>query len=89
MNIAFVNAGEDCRDELIETMRNFAKCLENSSGLIGAHLMSEKGKSTLMGISIWKDEESFNASMAKMSTRSHTQTERRWDAPVVRQFVEL
>ena len=89
MNIAFVNAREDSRDELIETMRNFAKSLENSSGLIGAHLMSEKEKSTLMGISIWKDEESFNASMAKMSTRAPTQTERRWDAPVVRQFVEL
>jgi heme-degrading monooxygenase HmoA len=89
MNVAFVNAGSGSKDELIANMRNFAKSFENAPGLIGAHIMSEKGTSTLMGISIWLDEGSFNAAMAKIPVRPQAAAERKWDPPVVRQFVEL
>jgi len=72
-------------------MPEFAKSLENSSGLVGVHVLSEKGGTTLVGISMWDDEDSFNRAMARISHKEPTvpiETLRK-DPPIVRKFLEV
>lgn len=89
VNMAFVNPHEGKETEMAGIMRDLARLLENSPGLIAAHLMCEKGKTTLLGISMWENEEAFSSAMQKVNpppTQAPIETLRK-DVRI-RQFLE-
>lgn len=65
--MAIVNPQPGNEDEMAEVMRTFGKLLENSSGLMRVRVMKEKGKTTLLGISIWESEEAFDSAMQNVN----------------------
>jgi heme-degrading monooxygenase HmoA len=63
VNIAFVSPKLGTEGDMIERMKQFSRSFENASGLLHVHVLVEKGGTNLLGISMWKDEESFSRAM--------------------------
>jgi heme-degrading monooxygenase HmoA len=91
VNMATVRPLPGKEGELAERMRAFAEAIKNQPGIIGVHVLSEKGTNALVGMSMWTDEESFNNAMSTMSVPAHSPQadSLRSDPPMVRQFIEI
>jgi len=91
VNMASVRPLPGREKELADRMRSFAEVIKNQPGIIGVHVLSEKGTNALVGISMWTDEESFNSAMSAVSVsdRSPPADSLRSDPPLVRQFTEI
>jgi len=92
VNMAFVNPSRGKEDEMISRMHDFAKSLEIAPDLLGIHVLSEIGGNTLLGISMWKDKESFDRAMANLAAgpSSASKSEAlRENPPIARQFKEI
>jgi len=74
--------------ELRDRMKSFAKALGAQPGLVNVFVLREEGTKNLVGISIWRDKESFEAGMAKLSN-SPSKSSVSLVPPIVRQFQEV
>jgi heme-degrading monooxygenase HmoA len=63
VNVAFVDPSPGREKDLVSVMLAFADSLKKQPGLQRAHLLKEKDGKTLVGISMWDDENSFNEAM--------------------------
>lgn len=88
VNMATVEPQPGKELELRERMKSFAKALIAQPGLVNVFVMREEGSKNLVGISIWRDRESFEAGMAKLSD-SPPKSTLGLAPPVVRQFREV
>jgi heme-degrading monooxygenase HmoA len=93
MDMAFVNMATaepqpGMEHELRERMKSFAKALGAQPGLVNVFVLREEGTKNLVGISIWRDKESFEPGMAKLSN-SPSKTSVSRVPPIVRQFQEV
>jgi heme-degrading monooxygenase HmoA len=73
-------------------MHAFAKAFKLQPGLIDIHVLTEKGTDTLVGISMWEDEDSINRAMKRVESQPANSTPvetLRPNPPVVRQFFEI
>ena len=91
VNMASVKPLPGREKELADRMRSFAETIKNQPGIIGVHVLSEKGTDVLVGISMWTDEESFDNAMSAVNVSDHSppSDSLRSDPPLVRQFVEI
>jgi heme-degrading monooxygenase HmoA len=92
VNVAFVDPFLDRENELVNNMHAFAESLRGEPGLQRIHLLKEKDGKTLVGISMWDDEASFNEAMKKIATQRANAGKAealRPNPPVVRQFYEI
>ncbi len=99
VNMAFVSPKPEKEREMIERMQSFSKTFENAPGLLGVHILKERGDQsrTLIGISMWQDEEAFNRAMDSNRTPSSTSAQPRGASAealiehptVVKQYVEV
>jgi heme-degrading monooxygenase HmoA len=92
-NMAFINMATaepqpGKEHELRERMKSFAKALGAQPGLVNVFVLREEGTKNLVGISIWRDKESFEAGMAKLSN-SPSKSSVSLVPPIVRQFQEV
>jgi heme-degrading monooxygenase HmoA len=69
-------------------MKGFAEFLKTQSGLVSTFVLREEGTGALVGISIWRDKESFEKSMDAASTLPPKAPMTR-EPPKVRRFSEL
>ncbi len=91
VNMAFVVARPGKEEELAEVMRSFGQALQGHPGLLGTHVLAEKGGHTLVGISMWTDETAFQQGMTNVQAappRSLIESLRQ-EPPTMRQFVEI
>jgi heme-degrading monooxygenase HmoA len=90
INFATAEPRPGKEEQLAELMKNFRDALRPMSGNVGVYVLKEKVTGNIAGLSIWKDEASFEAAMAKMTgAPSHSPEDVRKAPPVVRQFVEI
>jgi len=92
-NMAFINMATaepqpGKEHELKERMKSFAKAFAAQPRLVNVFVLREEGTKNLVGISIWRDKESFEAGMAKLST-SPSKSSISLVPPIVRQFQEV
>jgi heme-degrading monooxygenase HmoA len=90
--MGFVNPLPGKEKELGDRMRAFGEFLRQQPGLIQTHVLAEKDGGTLLGISMWENEESFNQAMKNLELRHPTSGSAeglRPNPPVVRQFFEI
>lgn len=74
--------------ELRERMKSFAEALSAQPGLVNVFVLREEGTKNLVGVSIWRDKESFEAGMARLSN-SPSKSSVSLVPPIVRQFQEV
>lgn len=74
--------------ELTELMKGFAEFLKPLPGLVNVFVLREEGTGALVGLSIWKDRESFERVMEKASGQP-PKTPMMREPPIVRQFTEI
>ena len=92
VNIAFVTPQPENEKELAERMHAFAEALRTQPGLQRIHVLKEKEGNTLLGISMWDNEELFDQAMKNVATRPANSAKNgslRPNPPVVRQFYEV
>jgi hypothetical protein len=66
VNIVFVNPLSDKKEEVIERMHTLRKKIAHGTGFLGSHVLMEKKGKSLIGISMWKDEESSKLAIARI-----------------------
>jgi heme-degrading monooxygenase HmoA len=93
VNVAFPVDPSPCKEkELLNDMHSFADSLRKHPGLQRIQVLKEKDGKTLVGISMWDDEASFNEAMKKIASQpanSGKAETLRPNPPVVRQFYEI
>jgi heme-degrading monooxygenase HmoA len=91
VNMATVRPLPGKERELADRMRTFSEAIKNQPGIIGVHVLSEKGTDALVGMSMWTDEESFNNAISAVTVPAHSQQadSLRTNPPLVRQFIEI
>ena len=94
VNVAFVEPSPGKEDDLVSVMHAFAVILKKQPGLQRAHLLKEKDGTTLVGISMWDDENSFNEAMKNIEAEQAnnpppSREGLRPNPPVIRQFYEI
>jgi quinol monooxygenase YgiN len=88
INMATAEPQPGKEHELEERMKSFAKALGAQPGLVNVFLLREGGTKNLVGISIWRDKESFEAEMSRLSN-SPSKSSVSLFPPIVRQFQEV
>jgi heme-degrading monooxygenase HmoA len=91
-NMAFATPLPGKEQEMIEVMQNFGKTLQGSPGLLRVHVMQEKDGNTLLGISMWENEEAFAQAMARANATPSGGSKSeaiRQSPPIVRKFIEV
>lgn len=88
INMATAEPQPGKEEELKERMKTFAKALSSQPGLVNVFLLHEEGTKNLVGISIWRDKDSFELGMAKASN-SPPKSAVTLVPPVIRQFIEV
>lgn len=88
LNMATAEPQPGKEPELIERMRGFAEFLRPLPGLVNVFVLREEGTGALVGLSIWKDKESFEKGMEKASSQP-PKTPATREPPVMRQFTEI
>ena len=90
INFATAKPRPGKEDQLAGLMRDFRDALRVMPSIVGVYLLKEKASGDLAGLSIWNDEASFEAAMARMASEpSHSPEEVREAPPVVQQFLEI
>lgn len=88
INMATAEPQPGKEEDLKERMKAFGKALSSQPGLVNVFVLREEGTKNLVGVSIWRDKESFELGMAKASN-SPPKTAVTLVPPVVRQFIEV
>jgi len=89
--MAFVTPLLGKNNELAARMRAFRDILKTKHGFLNGALLSERGGTTLVGMSIWIDEASYEKAMASIQgPRSQGPAEELREAPpLLRRFTEI
>ena len=92
VNVAFVDPSPGKENDLVNNMHAFADSLRDQPGILRIHVLKEKEGKTLVGISMWEDENAFNEAMKKIASQpanSGKVEALRPNPPVIRQFYEI
>jgi heme-degrading monooxygenase HmoA len=94
VNAAFVDPSPGRENDLVNIMQAFGGSLRKQPGLQRAHLLKEKDGKTLLGISMWDDETSFNEAMKNIEAQQAKNPPPSAEGlspnpPVMRQFYEI
>lgn len=87
INMATAEPQPGKEEELKERMKAFARALSSQPGLVNVFVLREEETKNLVGISIWRDKNSFESGMTKASDSPSKNAVTRV-LPVVRQFIE-
>jgi heme-degrading monooxygenase HmoA len=88
VNMGFVTPRPGKEEAMAETMRSFARALEEMPGLLATFVLAEKGGGTLVGVSMWSSRKAFEEAMEKVRTPPTPEPaeKMRVAPPTVRQF---
>lgn len=88
LNMATVEPLPGKELELFERMHSFAEILKPLPGLVNVFVLREEGTGALVGLSIWKNKESFEHGMETVPNRPPSMPLSK-GPPKTRQFLEI
>jgi heme-degrading monooxygenase HmoA len=66
VNMGFVTPLPGKEEAMAETVRSFAKALEEMPGLLAVFVLAEEGGRSLVGVSMWSNKKAFEVGMEKV-----------------------
>jgi quinol monooxygenase YgiN len=64
--MAFVEPRPEKEKEMADQMRSFRNMLQSQPGLVKTFVFAEQGGQTLVGVSMWTNEDAYQRAMAAM-----------------------